>query len=935
VNDERNDMMRDCGYYFAKFWHSLRVLELVLRITGGVAPAFAVLRRGKALNTRLISGIPLARFAVFALFGLFCFSVHAETVSIVIASNAAPRVEFGAEKIVEALQSVKLEASITHTSDAPGRKILVNRWPNGGAAPESFSFALADNKDISISAADDSGTLYGCLELARRIHDTGRLPTEGIVQFHDAPVMKLRGTCVGMQKTFVLPGRHVYEYPYTPELFPWFYDRKLWTEYLDFLVENRMNTLYLWSGHPFASLVRLKDYPYAVEVPDDIFQTNQEQFRWLAQECDKRGIWLVQMFYNVLVSKPFAETNGITTQLRAPTPLTEDYTRKSIAEFVKQYPNVGLMCCLGEALEGTTNQLEWCTNVILPGVLDGMRAAGLKEEPPVVIRTHAMDPYAIMPAAYQVYSNLYTESKYNGESLTTWEPRGKDQEIHLAMSKLGPHLVNIHILSNLEPFRYGDVDFIKKSVQASRDRLGATGVHLYPLSYWNWPYSPDIVDPPLLQWRRDWIWFEAWARYSWNPDVPEQEDHAYWISRLADFYGNTNAAKKILEAYDAGGEVAPRLVRRFGITEGNRQTLSLGMTLDQLVNPKKYSAIDDLWLSQAPPGERLDEFVKKERNHESHAGETPDSIIKEVLNYSSNAISAAGAAELLVAKNHEEFERLRNDTQCIQAMAENYSAKVKAAELVLRYSYSHDIGDMQQAEKFLADSFADYQKLAALTENSYHYANSMQTSQRKIPVSGGVKSVGTNYLWSQLVPLYRRELEDFQAKVELLEHSTNPVVSVDKSNVKPWPAAEFNLISTNVETYRVEVGAKVFTDRDFGIQSLAPELNGLIGIRFSHNKAKQGMDPIEFEAAEPVQILIGYFDSNQKAWLQVPKLEVAAQADERGGVDTVLENAAAISSCPNVNVHAFRFGAGRQKLELIGKGSFVILGVVPQSANIK
>ena len=67
----------------------------------------------------------------------------------------------------------------------------------------------------------------------------------------------------------------------------------------------------------------------------------------------------------------------------------------------------------------------------------------------------------------------------------------------------------------------------------------------------------------------------------------------------------------------------------------------------------------------------------------------------------------------------------------------------------------------------------------------------------------------------------------------------------------------------------------------------------------------------------------------------MPKLEFAAQADERGGVDVVLENAATISSCPNVNLHAFRFDAGKQKLELIGKGSFVILGVVPQSVKLK
>lgn len=896
------------------------------------------------------------RALVLMLLCLCCASANSEMVSVVIASNAAPRVEFGAGKIVEALQSVRMKAQVVHDGatavHAPfivagtvGQGLLEKYHPegNGGFAfgnagmnPEGYFDDTCRNFHL-IRGNGDSGTLYGCLEFAKRIRVAGALTNvSGII---GAPAMKLRGTCVGMQKTYILPGRHVYEYPYTPELFPWFYDKQLWTEYLDFLVENRMNTLYLWSGHPFASLVKLKDYPYAVEVPDDIFQKNQEQFRWLAQECDRRGIWLVQMFYNILVSKPFAETNGISTQLRAPTPLTEDYTRKSIAEFVKEYPNVGLMACLGEALQETPNQLEWCTNVILPGVLQGMREAGLKQQPPVVIRTHAMDPYVIMPAAYQVYSNLYTESKYNGESLTTWEPRGKDQEIHLAMGKLGPHLVNIHIMSNLEPFRYGDVDFIKKCVQASRDRLGATGIHLYPLSYWNWPYAPDIAEPPLLQWRRDWIWFEAWGRYAWNPDVPAADDHAYWISRLTDMYGNTNAAAKILEAYNAAGEVAPRLIRRFGITEGNRQTLSLGMTLDQLVNPNKYGAIEDLWLSQAPPGERLDEFVKKEWNHEAHTGETPESIIADVLNEASNAVASARAAAPLVTKNQTEFDRVRNDTLCIQAMAQNYSAKAEAAELVLRYGYSHNLGDMQGAAKYLADSLAAYERLVALTEKTYHYANSMQTSQRKIPVPGGARGAGTNYLWSQLVPLYRKELADFQDRVVELERQPKASVSGTRPGagapVAAWLSAPFKLISSDAETYKVEAGATVFTDRKFAIESLAPELNGLIGIRFSHEQAKKGREPLEFEVTEPVQVLVGYFDSTQKAWLQVPKLEFAAQADERGGVDTVIEHAATVSGCPAVNLHAFRFDAGRQKLELIGKGSFLILGIVPQSEKLK
>ena len=175
-----------------------------------------------------------------------------------------------------------------------------------------------------------------------------------------------------MQKTFILPGRKVYEYPYTPDLFPFFYDKSFWQEYLDFLVDNRMNTLYLWSGHPFASLVKLPDYPYAVEVPDDILAKNQEMFRYGVTEADKRGIWVVQNFYNILVSKPFADHNHIATQLSTPTPLVADYTRKSVAEFVREFPNVGVMFCLGEALSGINNQVYWCTQVILPGVKDGM-----------------------------------------------------------------------------------------------------------------------------------------------------------------------------------------------------------------------------------------------------------------------------------------------------------------------------------------------------------------------------------------------------------------------------------------------------------------------------------------------------------------------------------------------------------------------------------
>jgi hypothetical protein len=119
---------------------------------------------------------------------------------------------------------------------------------NPALGREGFSIASQADGSIAITGGDDSGVLYGCLELARRAKDAKQLPAD--IKLTDKPAMVLRGPCIGMQKTTLLPGHRVYEYPYTPESFPFFYDKQFWTAYLDFLADNRFNTLYLWNGHP-------------------------------------------------------------------------------------------------------------------------------------------------------------------------------------------------------------------------------------------------------------------------------------------------------------------------------------------------------------------------------------------------------------------------------------------------------------------------------------------------------------------------------------------------------------------------------------------------------------------------------------------------------------------------------------------------------------
>lgn len=854
-----------------------------------------------------------------------------EKVYVVVPSKATPRVQFGAAQLIKQLKSWGYDAiTTTNTKNLKGNVITLGVDVTKGLAKEGFVIEAA-NKKTSITGADESGVLYGCLELLEQSKAAKKLPSD--LKLQDQPEMVLRGACIGVQKPYYLPGRNVYEYPYTPEVFPWFYDKQLWIQYLDSLVANRMNSLYLWNGHPFASLVRLKDYPYAVEVDDATFKKNEEMYSFLTTEADKRGIWVIQMFYNIIVSKPFAEHHNIKTQERERpiTPLIADYTRKSIAAFVEKYPNVGLMVCLGEAMEGVgPDDIEWFTKTIIPGVQDGLKALGQTAEPPIVLRAHDTDAPAVMRASLPLYKNLYTEAKFNGEALTYARPRGAWAELHQTLSKLGSvQIENIHILANLEPFRYGSADFIQQSVIGMHEVMGGNGLHLYPqASYWDWPYSADSVKGKrLLQIERDWIWYAAWSRYAWRAKRDRKEEINYWGGLLASKFGtNTQQGKDILTAYEESGEIAPKLLRRFGITDGNRQTLTLGMLMTQLINPYRYGLFTLLYDGESPEGEMLIQYAEKEWKGEKHIGETPVQIIQEVKQHGDKAVAAIEAAAKGVKADQAEFKRLKNDMYSYRALAYHFAYKAEAALHTLRYKYSNDISDLQKALPLLQKSVDWYKKLSDLTKGTYLYANSMQTQQRKIPMRG-VDATYKN--WYEMVAPFEKEVQHFSRKIDSLQRNANaPVVTV-----KPLTNAPVKLTGVITPAYTLDSAAAIFADTSLKVMAVAKELKGLKGLQLSYKQLLKNPTQVQFTNNKPVKVLVGYFKPTRAAftqdsvYLKAPELETNALANDYGQADTKIANALVIKGMPPVNVHTYTFSAGNNTLKL-AKGVCVILGFV-------
>jgi hypothetical protein len=854
---------------------------------------------------------------IFATLLLLFFALPlAAAPRIVTGASPAPRESYAADQL--RLAAAGLPASVTlvvaHLGDPLLAPYAAQLTALSATTPEAFALRRVGST-LVVAGSDPSGVLYGVLELAARLKGAHALPAE--LNVDDHPHLKLRGTAIGMQKPEITYEGAEYDYRYTAEDFPFFYDKAAWTRYLDMLAANRYNALYLWNGHPFTSLLKLPKYPEAQELTDAQLERNIEIFRWLTTEADKRGIWVIQGFYNIHLSHKFARAHHLPNHLSSPNPEATAYTRYCVSEFIREYPSVGLLMTLGEAMAPRYGA-QWMTDAIIPGVKDGVDALTKQAghpvaEPPIIVRRHATDIDAVMAASRPLYSNIDTMFKWNGESLTSYDIRGTvEQQFRELIPISKVTIANIHLLSNLEPFRWGSPEYIQKTTQ-SFERIGISGLHLYPLRYWEWPITADKVSPPLEQTDRDWIWYEAWARYAWNPDRDPEAERAYWIDRLAERYGSRTAAAHILDAYQLSGPAAPSMLARLGITEGNRQVLSLGMTMPELIDPDRYGAIDLLWKGDALDGERLDEYVANELAHQPHHGDTAIGVTVAAEADTAKAVAAAQAALPEVTRNHAEAARLANDMQDLHALSAFYRAKAAAAAEVLLYAHDKNLQHLDKAEALLAESVEHFRKLTALTANTYRDAAALHASHRRIPV---VAEADTLH-WTGLLPVYEKELATFQKRLAVLRSGAVE----EQGSAQKLAQAAFTLDSGG-ETFTLAAGAALGVGAKAPAAGVLPvELDGMNAIRVT------GKDrSLHFTLAAPAQILLALLPSGDS------DRGFAAEAENW---NLLYPAAIPIAGKPGraLSVWTQELPAGANDLNL-GKSNFVVLGFVPATTHL-
>ncbi|MBE7561174.1 hypothetical protein HS125_20375 [bacterium] len=662
----------------------------------------------------------------------------------VIAPASTPQVLHAAELLAAATELAG--ATVTLAVAEP------QRWSISGVpcpvSPESVGLLQRDAAHIEVYGADAAGVLYGALALLERAREPARRRRSGTAPVllpepvQETPAFRLRGHAMAVVSATS------YDQPITRATAPWFYDMNYWLRELDLCRDCRFNALYIWSKHPFPYFLRLPSFPESQDLSDAQLDENIAMFKWITTEAEKRNVTIMFVIYNIFVSHSFAEAHEIPVANAFWSPLLVDYTQECVSQFVAQYPNVSLVICAGEAL--AERKPQWVSEVILPAV---MRTG---KRPPIVVRGWQMSARDVAEVILPVYDNLYTESKYNGELLTSPRYMEPANEVYIAHSPL--HIVNMHLVSNLNPFRWFDPYFIRECMKFCHDK-GARGLEVFPLEFWAWPHTMDRCEPGLVSLERDRLWYEAWGRYSWNPDRELNVEDVYWWERLGGDFGLTrDDASKLLSAMRHYSAVMPANNRFFSAHGGNGAAHTLGQTLPQLMHQSARHFTPER-------GETVRSFVARVAHGTPTVGEGPKEGARFMAAESAAAVRLFDEIMPRARANRDELERWRNDARAIHAFALHTYAKVEAAMETLMYRESGRLLHLREAEAALTRSVEAYRDLCRLTEPAYLAATGLRWYRHK-PYST-VLSVDH---WTDVLPRFERELADFRANLAVLEN---------------------------------------------------------------------------------------------------------------------------------------------------------------------
>jgi len=144
--------------------------------------------------------------------------------------------------------------------------------------------------------------------------------------------------------------------------------------------------------------------------------------------------------------------------------------------------------------------------------------------------------------------------------------------------------------------------------------------------------------------------------------------------------------------------------------------------------------------------------------------------------------------------------------------------------------------------------------------------------------------------------------------------------------ITTWSEAAFTIQTPGYSTFKTADAGQVFAGRKNNIVRVAPEINGLTGVKLPAAQYEQNSNkPLKLKFKEPVKVLFGAFTEKAKSFRPF------SGGDKQ---QLVLDSALTVTGLPAMQVYAVSYPKGTHEINPAGTGLFAVLGVVKANQPI-
>ncbi len=632
------------------------------------------------------------------------------------------RIRFGVRALRQACQSRHIHCSVERSRmirEAPGEpRVVISLAADHTAPAEGFSIRKED-QTVYITGADESGAMYGMLDVAETIRLSG---FDAVTEKTEQPFLAWRGV------KFNLPYQPYAEGdPFTHNEAVCM-DRDFWRAYIDQLATNRYNCLSLWSENPFEHMFRLARFPDATPYSDDQIEQAAEVYRFIFRYAKSLGIRTYLITWNLRISPAIARGLGLPAELgrqshdprsialRQHQPAIRAYFREAIQTLMLAYPDLtGLGTSNSEELIGSPEEREdWVVDTYLEALLE------LGVPVPFIHRTNMSNGTIAKKKFLDRYptDEKYISWKYSNAHMYS-HPLPRFEELWQPWSEMDANEIRVLYTVRNDDFhnlRGGDPAFVSAYIKGMKKPY----VHGF---YWGadgyvWAGEWQHVPHKHVEWdyafQKHWLQFASMGRLAYNPDL----DESFWIARHRERYGE-DIGEAVYRALQSGTRMMCALNRLHWLH------------YDYQWHPESFlsattgfKTIREFMDCGAMPGVGtcgIREYVDHEIAGTKPAGETPPDICASIAADLHRIDQCLAEVDAVTPHGGLHGERLCTweDIRAWRAWGGYVLCKFRAALDLVRYEHSGDSEQKEAAVDQLRQGLEHWRALAAIGASHY------------------------------------------------------------------------------------------------------------------------------------------------------------------------------------------------------------------------